>query len=106
MRTRLSSVQPPEEYTGSCQRVELSDIGEHDEVMEGDWGMYMDCSRSSRCTSDDAAQPSHLAGHDDSVEHISYAQAGPRSPPPSRLSPPLFSDSAHDGGCIFVPIPG
>ena len=50
--------------------------------------------------------PSHLVGHDDSVEHTSHAQASPQSPPPTRLSPPLFSGSAHDGGCIFAPTPG
>ncbi|XP_050248874.1 protein argonaute 1-like [Quercus robur] len=25
---------------------------------------------------------------------------------PPRMSPPVFSGSAHDGGCIFVPTPG
>nr|POF05038.1 hypothetical protein CFP56_23573 [Quercus suber] len=67
----------------------------NDEALGGDWGMYMDGAGSSRCASDDAAQPSCPAGH-----------AGPWSPPPTRLSPPLFSDFAHDGGCIFVPTPG
>ena len=65
----------------------------------------MDGVGSSRCTSDTVAQPSHPAGHDNSAEHTSCAQAGPQSPPPTRLSPPLFSGSAHDGGCIFVPTP-
>ena len=68
--------------------------------------MYMDGVGSSRCTPDAAAQPSHPAGHDDNAEHTSCAQAGPRSPPPTRLSPPLFSGSAHNSGCIFVPTPG
>nr|POE83236.1 hypothetical protein CFP56_64970 [Quercus suber] len=68
--------------------------------------MYMDSAGSSRCTSDDATQPSHLTGHNDSVEHTSCAQAGLRSPPPIWLSPPLFSGSADDSGCIFVPTPG
>uniref|UniRef100_A0A7N2RFI8 Uncharacterized protein n=1 Tax=Quercus lobata TaxID=97700 RepID=A0A7N2RFI8_QUELO len=77
-----------------------------DEALEGDWGMYMDGVGSSRCTSDAAAQPSHPPGHENSAEHTFCAQAGPRSPPPTRLSPPLFADSAHDGGCIFVPTPG
>nr|POF19078.1 hypothetical protein CFP56_74298 [Quercus suber] len=76
-----------------------------DEVLEGDWGMYMDGARSSRCAS--AMLPSHpTPGHVDSAEHTSCAQAGPRSPPPTQLSPPLFSGSAHDNGCIFVPTPG
>ena len=68
--------------------------------------MYMDGIGSSRCTSDVAAQPSHPAGHDNSVEHTSCAQDGPQSPPPTWLSPPLFGSSAHDSGCIFVPTPG
>ena len=25
---------------------------------------------------------------------------------PPRMSPPVFSESAYDGGCIFVPTPG
>nr|POF03394.1 hypothetical protein CFP56_60583 [Quercus suber] len=51
--------------------------------------------------------PSHpTPGHVDSAEHTSCAQAGPRSPPPTQLSPPLFSGFAHDGGYIFVPTLG
>nr|POE99073.1 hypothetical protein CFP56_56258 [Quercus suber] len=77
-----------------------------DEALEGDWDMYMDGVGSSRCMSDAVAQPSHPAGHDYSAEHTSCAQASPRSPPPTRLSPPLFNGSAHDDGCKFVPTPG
>ena len=66
----------------------------------------MDVARSSQCAPDTAAGPSHPVGHDDSAKHTSHAQAGPRLPPPTRLSPPLFSGSAHEGGCIFVPTPG
>ena len=66
----------------------------------------MDGVGSSRCTSDTVAQPSHPAGHDNSAEHTSCAQAGPQSPPPTRLTPPLLGGSTHDGGFIFVPIPG
>uniref|UniRef100_A0A7N2N0E0 Uncharacterized protein n=1 Tax=Quercus lobata TaxID=97700 RepID=A0A7N2N0E0_QUELO len=55
--------------------------------------MYMDGAGSSRCTPNATQRPSD-------------AQASPRSPPPTRLSPPLFIGSAHDGGCIFVPTPG
>ena len=52
--------------------------------------------------------PSHPTppGHDNSAEHTSCAKAGPQSPPPTQLSPPLFGGSTHDGGCIFVPTPG
>ncbi|KAL0000067.1 hypothetical protein SO802_019669 [Lithocarpus litseifolius] len=79
--------------------------GTDDEAFDGDWDMYMDGVRTSRCTSDAAAQPSHPAGHDNSAELGTQAQAGPRSPLPTRLSPPLVSGSAYDGGCIFVPTP-
>ena len=37
-----------------------------DEALEGDWDMYMDGARSSRCISNAAARPSHPIGHDDS----------------------------------------
>ena len=76
-----------------------------DEALEGDWDMYMDGARSSRCISNAAARPSHPIGHDDSAEHTSHAQARPQSPLSTRLSPPLFSGSAHKGGYIFVPTP-
>ena len=66
----------------------------------------MDGARSSRYVPNTAAGPSHPVGHNDSAEHTSHAQAGPRLPPPTRLSPLLFTDSAHDGGYIFVPTPG
>ena len=55
--------------------------------------MYMDGVGSSQCTPDAAQRPS-------------VAQASPRSPPPTQLSPPLFTNSTHDNGCIFVPTPG
>ena len=66
----------------------------------------MDGAGSSRCMSDATAQASHPVGHDDSAEHTSHAQARPQSPLPTPLSPPLFSGSTHEGGCIFVPTPG
>ena len=66
----------------------------------------MDGAGSSRCMSDATAPTSHPVGHDDSAEHTSHAQARPQSPLPTPLSPPLFSGSAHAGGCIFVPTPG
>nr|POF23208.1 hypothetical protein CFP56_48479 [Quercus suber] len=77
-----------------------------DEALEADWDTYMDGVGSSRCTSDATAQASHPVGHDDSAEHTSHAQARPRSPLPTPLSPPLFSGFSHKGGCIFVPTPG
>nr|POE71205.1 hypothetical protein CFP56_29037 [Quercus suber] len=77
-----------------------------DEALEADWDMYMDGAGSSQCTPNATAQASHPVGHDDSAEHTSNAQARPRSPLPTPLSPSLFSSSAHEGGCIFVPTLG
>ena len=77
-----------------------------DEVLEGDWDMYMDGAGSSQCMSNATAQPSHFVGHDDNAEHTLHAQADPWSPLPTRLSPPLVSCSAHEGGYIFVPTLG
>nr|POF06486.1 hypothetical protein CFP56_27898 [Quercus suber] len=77
-----------------------------DEALEADWDTYMDSVGSSRCMSDATAQASHPVGHDDSAEHTSHAQAHPRSPLPTLLSPPLFSGFTHKGGCIFVSTPG
>nr|POE76726.1 hypothetical protein CFP56_76677 [Quercus suber] len=77
-----------------------------DKALEGDWDMYMDGTRSLRCMPDAAAGPSHPVGHNNSAEHTSHAQAGPRSPPPTLLFPPLLSGSTHEGGCIFIPTPG
>ncbi|KAK9989805.1 hypothetical protein SO802_030044 [Lithocarpus litseifolius] len=53
----------------------------------------MDGAESSRCMSDAAAQPSHPAGHDDNAELGTQAQASPRSPLPTRLSPLLLTSS-------------
>nr|POE61374.1 hypothetical protein CFP56_40979 [Quercus suber] len=89
---------------GGGPNIHIDDLD--DEALEADWDTYMDGAGSSRCTSDATAQASHPVGHDNSAEHTSHAQARPRSPLPTPLSPPLFSGSAHEGGCIFVPTPG
>ena len=60
-----------------------------------------------QCTSDAIAGPSHTAGHEDTVPAQTTARgASTDYKDPSRMSPPVFSGSAHDGGCIFVPTPG
>ena len=60
-----------------------------------------------RCTSDAIAGPSHTAGHEDTVPAQTTARgASTDYKDPPRMSPPVFSGSAHDGGCIFVPTPG
>ena len=42
---------------------------------------------------------------DDSQQHISHTHASPQSLLPTQLSPSLFTESTHKGGCIFVPTP-
>ena len=60
-----------------------------------------------RCTSDAIAGPSHTASHEDTVPAQTTARgASTDYKDPPRMSPPVFSGSAHDGGCIFVPTPG
>ena len=66
----------------------------------------MDGAGSLQCTPDADAEFSHPVGHDDCAKQTYGAQATPQSPPPTRLSPPLFIGSAHNDGCIFVPTPG
>ncbi|KAK9994234.1 hypothetical protein SO802_023937 [Lithocarpus litseifolius] len=60
-----------------------------------------------QCTFDVGAGPSHTAGHEDTVptQTISRGASKDYEDPP-RMSSLVFSGSAHDGGCIFVPTPG
>lgn len=79
--------------------------------------MYIDGVGTPRCISNSNAKPSDTIGHkdrlssqctssrDDSEEHTSHTHISPRSPLPTHMSPPLFTKSAHEGGCIFVPSP-
>ncbi|KAL4651575.1 hypothetical protein ACB092_01G170300 [Castanea dentata] len=77
---------------------------------------YVNGAKKPRCMFGTDARPSHSVGHedtlpsqctfvDDSEEHTSHTYVGPRSSLPTQLSPPLFTGSAHVGGCIFVPTP-
>ena len=60
-----------------------------------------------RCTSDAIAGPSHTVGHEDTVLAQTTARgASTDYKDPPRMSPPVFSGSGHDGGCIFVPTAG
>nr|POE81823.1 hypothetical protein CFP56_51979 [Quercus suber] len=57
--------------------------------------------------SDVGAGPSHTAGHEDTVPAQTTSRgASTDYEDPPRMSPPVFSGSAHDGGCIFVPTLG
>nr|POF11902.1 hypothetical protein CFP56_13750 [Quercus suber] len=66
--------------------------------LQGDWVF-----------SDNGTRPSYLAGDAAGPSHtmscgVSQEYEAPRHSP--RMSPPVFSGSTHDGGCIFVPTPG
>uniref|UniRef100_A0A7N2RAV2 Uncharacterized protein n=1 Tax=Quercus lobata TaxID=97700 RepID=A0A7N2RAV2_QUELO len=66
-----------------------------------------DGGRTLRCTSGDGAGPSHSVGHQGTVpaQTTSHGASTDYGGLP-RMSPPVFSGSAHDGGCIFVPTLG
>ncbi|KAL0002118.1 hypothetical protein SO802_015899 [Lithocarpus litseifolius] len=75
--------------------------------LEGDWVLSDDGGETPRCTSDVGAGPSHTAYHEDTdlAQNMSHG-ASKDYEDPLRMSPLVFSGSAHDGGCIFVPTPG
>nr|POF05717.1 hypothetical protein CFP56_32971 [Quercus suber] len=72
-----------------------------------DWVLSDDSGRTPRCMSSTGTGPSHNAGHEGTVpaQTMSHGASTDYEDPP-RMSPPVFSGSAHDGGCIFVPTPG
>nr|POF02058.1 hypothetical protein CFP56_18182 [Quercus suber] len=55
--------------------------------------------------SDDGTRPSHPASDAAGPSRTMSCGARQEYEAP-RMSPPVFSGSAHDGGCIFVPTPG
>ncbi|XP_050245498.1 uncharacterized protein LOC126693554 [Quercus robur] len=72
-----------------------------------DWVLSDDDGRTPRCTPGDGAGPSHSVDHQGTVPaHTTSHGASTDFEGPSRMSPSVFSGSAHDGGCIFVPTPG
>ena len=75
--------------------------------LKGDWVLSNEGGGTSRCTSDVGAGPSHTTGHEDTVpaQTISRSANMDYEDPP-RMSPIVFSGSAHDGRCLFVPTPG
>nr|POE98528.1 isoform 2 of methylsterol monooxygenase 2-2 [Quercus suber] len=65
-----------------------------------------DCGRTSRCTPDAGTGPSHTASHEGTFPAQTTSRgASIDYEDPPRMSPPIFSGSAHDGECIFVPTP-
>ena len=72
-----------------------------------DWVLFDDGGRTPRCTSGAGAGPSHSVGHEGTIptQTTSHGASTDYEDPP-RMSPPVFSGSGHDGGCIFVPIAG
>ena len=86
---------------------EGDDSGAEESWLGTDWVLSDDDGRTPRCTSDVGAGPSHTAGHKDTVLAQTMARgASTDYEDPPCMSPPVFSGSAHDGGCIFVPTPG
>ena len=72
-----------------------------------DWVLSNDDGRTPRCTSDAGVGPSHITGHEDTIPAQTTAcGASTDYKDPPRMLRPVFSGSAHDGGCIFVPTPG
>ena len=86
---------------------EGDDLGAEESWLDTDLVLSDDDGRTPRCTSDARAGPSHTTGHEDTVPTQTMARgASTDYEDPLRMSPPVFSVSAHDGGCIFVPTPG
>ena len=86
---------------------EGDDLGAKESWLDTDWVLSDDDGRTLRCTFDAGARPSHTAGHEDTVLAQTMARGGSTDyEDPPRMSPPVFSGSAHNGGCIFVPTPG
>ena len=71
-----------------------------------DWVLSNDDGRTPRCTSDAGAGPSHTAGYEDTIPAQTTARGASMDyEDPPHMSPPVFSGSTHDGGCIFVSTP-
>nr|POE53770.1 hypothetical protein CFP56_23310 [Quercus suber] len=85
---------------------EGDDSGEEESWLGTNWVLSEDGDRTPRPTSSAGVGPSHTTGHEGIVpaQTTSHAASTDYKDPP-RMSPPVFSGSAHDGGCIFVPTP-
>ena len=86
---------------------EGDDLGAEESWLDIDWVLFDDDGRTPRCMSDAGAGPSHTISHEDTVPAQTTAHgASTNYEDPSHMSPLVFSGSAHDGECIFVPTPG
>ena len=86
---------------------EGDDLGAEESWLDTDWVLSDDDGRTPQCTSDIGAGPSHTASHEDTIPAQTTAHgASTNYKDPPRMSSLVFSGSAHDGGCIFVPTPG
>ena len=86
---------------------EGNESGAEESWLSTDWVLFDDGGRTLRCTSGNGVGPSHSFGHQGTVpaQTMSHGASTDYEDPP-RMSPLVFSGSAHDGGCIFVPTPG
>ena len=72
-----------------------------------DWVLSDDDGRTPRCMSGDGVGPSHSVDHQGTIPtHTTSHGASTDYEGPPCMSPPVFSESAHNGGCIFVPTLG
>ena len=82
-------------------------MGAEESWLDTDWVLSNNDGRTPQCMSDAGAGPSYTASHEDTVPTQTMApDASMDYEDAPRMSPPIFSGSAHDGGCIFVPTPG
>ena len=86
---------------------EGDDSGAKESWLYINWVLFDNGGRTPRCTSGASAGPSHSADHEGTVlaQTTSHGASMDYEDPPC-MSPPIFSGSAYDGGCIFVPTPG
>nr|POE82579.1 isoform 2 of methylsterol monooxygenase 2-2 [Quercus suber] len=86
---------------------EGDDLGVEESWLGTNWVLFDDGGRTLQCTPDAGIGPSYTAGHEGTfpTQTMSCGASTDYEDPP-HMSPPVFSGSAHDGGCIFVPTPG
>ena len=85
---------------------EGDDSGAEESWLQDDWVQFDDDGRTLQCTSDVGIRPSHTTDHEDTIpaQTMSHGASTEYEDLPC-MSPPVFSGSAHDSGCIFVPTP-
>ena len=98
---------------GHARTVELDpiyeegdDSGAEESWLGTDWVLSDDGGRTPQCTFGAGVRPSHTASHEDTVlaQTTSHGASIDYEDPP-HMSPPVFSGSTYDGGCLFVPTP-